>query len=79
MVILLRAKNTESIKQENPALYETVVQVCNNKDILDASPGLADNAEFAEVYERYEITMCWFHIIACSYLSYFLYCYRNIF
>ena len=57
MVILPRANDTESIRKENPALYDVVVQVYNDKDLLEASLDLIKNAEFSEMYEKYENTV----------------------
>jgi len=55
LVILPRAENPQVLQQENPALYERVVEAYENQELLK-KPGAQDQA-FLDFYEKYENTV----------------------
>ena len=55
LVILPRAENPQVLQQENPALYERVVEAYENQELLK-TPGAQDQA-FLDFYEKYENTV----------------------
>jgi Na+/proline symporter len=57
LVILPRAENSDLIKNENPALYEKVIEVFQNNDLLNSGDETYKTAEFKMMYEKYENTV----------------------
>jgi len=55
LVILPRAENAQVLQAENPVLYEKVVEVFENKTLLN-NPETKDQA-FLDFYEKYENTV----------------------
>lgn len=56
LVLLPRAENEASLKNENPVYYEMAVQAYNNKDLLRSDASFSTD-EFLEYYEKYENTV----------------------
>lgn len=56
LVILPRAENPEVLQQENPVLYEQVVQVYKGETLQKSNP-VYQTREFKEFYEKYENTV----------------------
>jgi Na+/proline symporter len=56
LVVLPRASSPEALRQENPALYQQVVESYQNPAILQANP-VAATPEFQEFYQKYENTV----------------------
>lgn len=57
LVLLPRAENVDSIRSENPALYEKVVEVYNNKQLLESDDVTLKSQEFLNLFEKYENTV----------------------
>ena len=57
LVILPRAESPEALRQENPAMYEQVVEVYNNKSLLQSDQAVYQSREFKQFYEKYENTV----------------------
>jgi solute:Na+ symporter, SSS family len=57
LVILPRENDPKIIQQQNPALYEQVVNAYNNPELLSSADPQYQSAEFHEMFETYENTV----------------------
>jgi Na+/proline symporter len=57
LVILPRSESPEAIQLTDPQLYQQVVQVYNDKSLLETDNPLYTTNEFKEMYETYENTI----------------------
>ena len=57
LVLLPIAENPEVIQNENPFLYEKVVEAYNNQQLLKSDEEIYKSAEFLHLYEKYENTV----------------------
>ncbi len=57
LVIMPRSQNVETIKLEDPAMYQTVVDSYNNKSLMQSNDPVYQSAEFKSMYEKYENTV----------------------
>ncbi|KUO62195.1 sodium:proline symporter [bacterium BRH_c32] len=57
LVLLPRADNVSTIQEENPQMYEVVVQAYNNQDVLKSANPVYKTEEFKYIYEKYENTI----------------------
>jgi Na+/proline symporter len=57
LIILPRSESPEAIQLTDPQLYQQVVQVYNDKSLLETDNPLYTTNEFKEMYETYENTI----------------------
>ncbi len=57
LVLLPRAENVQSIRLQNPILYEQVVQAYNDNSLLPGGDAAYPSSEFKLMYEQYENTV----------------------
>lgn len=57
LVILPRFESPEAFQQQNPQMYEQVVEAYNNPTLLEAGDPKYETAEFKEMFEAYENTV----------------------
>jgi len=57
LVILPRADSPSTLRAENPAIYEQVVDAYNNQQLLKSDDPIYQTTEFKEFYEKYENTV----------------------
>ncbi len=57
LVILPRSQSVDLIKNENPVLYEKVVDAYNNNELLQSDDAAYQSEEFKLMYEKYENTI----------------------
>ncbi|HPC35195.1 MAG TPA: Na+:solute symporter [Candidatus Marinimicrobia bacterium] len=56
LVIMPRASSTDLLRQENPVLYNQVVEAYKNPNLMKSDP-IASTPEFQNFYEKYENTI----------------------
>ena len=57
LVLLPRAENPEQLQNENPQLYEKVVEAYSNQELINSDDQLFKSEEFLNFYEKYENTV----------------------
>ena len=57
LVLLPRAENPEQLQNENPQLYEKVVEAYSNQELINSDDQLLKSEEFLNFYEKYENTV----------------------
>ena len=57
LVILPRSANEETLKNENPIMYQKVAEAYNNNSIMTSGDPLYSSQDFKNFYEKYENTI----------------------
>jgi solute:Na+ symporter, SSS family len=57
LVLLPRAESPETIKAQNPIMYEKVVEAYNHQELLDSNDPVYKSPEFLKTYDEYENTV----------------------
>lgn len=57
LVILPRGENPEALQNENPAMYQQVVEAYNDNSLMKTDAPVYQTREFKQFYEKYENTV----------------------